>query len=191
MNWVYWGIGLASVTGVIYIYGKKKLEEYIVKRVLKELDNQMEAEDMFKPVHKNSAVIKLVSDGKKCECGSRGCWEQYVSGKAIEKLYYEFYGNKKKAKDIATDSIKGIKQDKKVIKKSASYLAIGLVNIINTVNPEIIIVGGSVVKQKEILDLAVKEVIKKALIPGRKTKIVRSDLGDEATLIGAAMLEEK
>ncbi len=133
----------------------------------------------------------ITSGGKKCGCGNRGCWQQYASGKAIEKLYYEFYGNKKKAKDIATDSIKGIKQDKKVIKKSASYLAIGLVNIINTVNPEIIIVGGSVVKQKEILDLAVKEVIKKALIPGRKTKIVRSDLGDEATLIGAAMLEEK
>ena len=65
MNFVYWGIGLAGVGGVIYIYGKRKLEEYIVKRVLKELDNQIENEDMFKPMHKNSAVIKLVSGGKK------------------------------------------------------------------------------------------------------------------------------
>ncbi len=135
--------------------------------------------------------MTIASGGKKCGCGNRGCWQQYVSGKAIEKMYFEFYGKKKKAKDIASDSIKGIKRDKKVIKKVASYLAIGFVNIINTINPEIIVIGGSVVKQKEILDLAVKEVRKKALIPGKKTKIARSDLGDEATLIGAAMLGEK
>ncbi|MCK5085292.1 ROK family protein, partial [Candidatus Parcubacteria bacterium] len=55
-------------------------------------------------------------------------------------------------------------------------------------NPEIIVIGGSVVKQKEILDLARKDALKKVLIPARKTKIVRSNLGDEAMLVGAALL---
>ena len=135
--------------------------------------------------------LVIVYNGKKCGCGNRGCWEQYASGNAIEKLYFEFYGKKKKAKEIALDSVKGSEKDKRVIKKSASYLAAGFVSIINAINPEIIIVGGSAVKQKEILDLAVKEVRKKVLIPARKTKIVKSSLGDEAVLIGAAMLGER
>ena len=132
----------------------------------------------------------IVCDGKKCGCGNRGCWEQYASGSAIEKLYFELYGKKKKTKEIALDSVKGNEKDKRVIKKAASYLAAGFVNIINAINPEIIIVGGSAVKQKEILNLAIKEVRKKVLIPARKTRIVKSNLGDEAVLIGAAMLED-
>ena len=67
-------------------------------------------------------------------------------------------------------------------------MAAGLVSIINTINPEIIVIGGSVVIQKEVLDLAVREVRKSALIPARKTKIIRSSLGNEAMLIGAALL---
>ena len=132
--------------------------------------------------------MTIIGNGKKCVCGNMGCWKQYVSGKAMEKLYYNLYNKKKKAKDIALDSVKGIKRDQKIIKKAASYLAMGLVNIINTINPEIIVIGGSVVKQKEILDLAKKDALKKVLIPGRKTKIVRSGLGDEAMLVGAALL---
>ncbi len=130
----------------------------------------------------------IVENGKKCSCGNRGCLEQYVSGRAIEKLYFEFYGKRKKAKEIAIDSAKGIKKDKKVIKQTSHYFAIGLVNIINTINPEVILVGGSVARQDEILQLAKKEVLKRVLIPGRKTKILKSRLGNEATLVGAALL---
>jgi glucokinase len=130
----------------------------------------------------------IVCGGRKCACGNKGCWEQYMSGRAIEKLYFDFYGQKKKSKDIAIDSVKGIKKDKKVIKQASFYLATGLVNIINTINPETIVIGGSVVKQDEILKLAKKEALKKVLIPGRKTKILKSRLGNEATLVGAGLL---
>jgi glucokinase len=127
-------------------------------------------------------------NGKKCACGNKGCLEQYVSGKAIEKLYYEFYGKKKKAKDIALDSVKNSQKDKKIIKDVSLYLSAGLVNIINIINPEAIIVGGSVVKQQEILDLAAKDAMRKVLCSARKTKILRSDLDEEAFLVGAALL---
>lgn len=132
--------------------------------------------------------MTIIGNGKKCGCGNIGCWQYYISGEAIEKLYYNLYNKKKKAKDIALDSVNEIKRDQKVIKKSASYLAMGLVNIINTINPEIIVIGGSVVKQKEILDLAKKDALKKVLVPARKTEIVRSSLGDEAMLVGAGLL---
>ena len=130
----------------------------------------------------------IESNGEKCACGNKGCWEQYVSGRAIEKLYFELYKQRKKAKNIAIDSAKGVKKDKRVIKQASSYLATGLVNIINTINPEAIVIGGSVVKQDEILKLAKKEALRKVLIPGRKTIILKSRLGNEATLVGAGLL---
>jgi len=131
----------------------------------------------------------IVAQGRKCKCGNSGCFEQYVSGKAIERLYYESYGKKKKAKYIALDSVNGVEVDKNIIKQASFYLSIGLSNIINTINPEIVVVGGSVVKQKEIIELAVETVKKKIIVPKGETKIVRSDLEDEAFLVGAALLE--
>lgn len=130
----------------------------------------------------------IVNNGKKCACGNKGCWERYVSGKAVEKLYFELYKQKKKAKEIAIDSVKGIKEDQEIIRQASFYLATGLANIINTINPEAIVIGGSVVRQDEILQLAKKEALKKVLIPGRKTKILKSRLGNEATLVGAGLL---
>src|SRR5680860_1312966 len=132
--------------------------------------------------------MTIIAGGKKCECGKSGCWEQYASGKAIEKMYFELFGKDKKAKEIALDSENGIKKDMKVIQKTSEYLSIGFSNIINTVNPEAIIISGSVSKQKEIIDLAKKRALQQTLIPGRKTKIEISSLGDEAMLIGAALL---
>lgn len=130
----------------------------------------------------------IAAGGKKCGCGNSGCWEQYVSGKAIEIMYYELTGKKKKTKDIALDSMKNISPDREIIKKASTYLAIGLINIANTINPEIIVIGGSIVKGKEILDLAISEMKRKTLIPAKKTKIVRTDLQDDAFLVGAALL---
>lgn len=126
--------------------------------------------------------------GEKCSCGGRGCWERYVSGKAIERIYRNLTGAEKKAIDIACDSSKGNIEDKKVIKEASLYLATGLINIVNTVNPEIIIIGGSIVKSREIFDLAIEEMKNKALIPAKKTKIETTDLDDDAFLAGAALL---
>lgn len=145
----------------------------------------------------------IVFGGRDCSCGNMGCWERYISGWAIENAYIEnlciknarrensrkeFRGKKKKAEDIALDSLKGSEEDKEVIKEISLYLSIGLANIINAINPEIIIVGGGVVKEGEVLDLAAKSALKRVLIPARKTKIVRSNMEDEAFLIGAALL---
>ncbi|MFA6096265.1 MAG: ROK family protein [Candidatus Paceibacterota bacterium] len=130
----------------------------------------------------------IVYGGEKCSCGGNGCWERYVSGRAIERIYHGQTGTRKKAVDIAADSAKGIAEDKKVIKEASLYLAAGLINIVNTVNPELIVIGGSIVKSREIFDLAIEELKDRALIPAKKTKIKTTDLDDYAFLVGAALL---
>jgi len=126
--------------------------------------------------------------GEKCSCGGNGCWERYVSGRAIERIYRDMTGFNKKAIDIAQDSARGNIEDKKVIKQASLYLATGLINIVNTVNPEIIIIGGSIVKSREIFHLAIEEMKFRALIPAKKTRIETTDLDDDAFLVGAALL---
>lgn len=126
--------------------------------------------------------------GERCACNNFGCWEQYVSGKAIEGSYRKLMKKNKSAADIAADSSKGVEPDKKIIKEAALCLAAGLVNIVNTINPEIIIIGGSIVKSKEILDIAVKEMRDRALIPAKRTLIETTDMDDEVFLVGAALL---
>lgn len=130
----------------------------------------------------------IIFGGEKCSCGGNGCWERYVSGRAIERTYYNLTGARKKAIDIAQDSVNGKPEDKKVIKEAGFYLATGLINIVNTVNPELIMIGGSIVKSREIFDLAVEEMKNRALIPAKKTRIETTDLDDDAFLVGAALL---
>lgn len=65
----YWIASLISIPIIYqtYRYGKRKLEEYIVRRVMEDLDRRMKREDeeeMFKPIHSNSAQIKVTHGGK-------------------------------------------------------------------------------------------------------------------------------
>lgn len=69
MNYLPWGILVVSVAAIYkgYYYGKRKLEGYIVKRVMDDLDRRMkqeEEEELFKPIHSNSAQIKVKTGGK-------------------------------------------------------------------------------------------------------------------------------
>lgn len=59
----YLGVGVVSI-GLVYSYGKRKVTEYIMGQVLNELNARMEGEEQFRPVHSNSAVIKVTSGGK-------------------------------------------------------------------------------------------------------------------------------
>lgn len=69
MNWVYVTISFGIVVGGYYgyEYGKRRFAQYVMGRVSEELNKRMEKEEeqeLFKPVHKNSAVIKVTQGGK-------------------------------------------------------------------------------------------------------------------------------
>ena len=65
----YWLVSLISIPLIYqgYKYGRRKLEEYIIQRVMEDLDRRMkreEEEELFKPIHSNSAQIKVKHGGK-------------------------------------------------------------------------------------------------------------------------------
>jgi glucokinase len=126
-------------------------------------------------------------DGELCGCGRRGCWERYVAGRAVEKMYAEKFGQEKLARDIFLAAARGQAKELEVVEIAARYFAQGLITIINTLNPQVIVVGGSMMKDGLLLRSALPLVRAQSLPAGRKTRIIRSSLGGEAFLLGAAL----
>lgn len=129
----------------------------------------------------------IVTDGEKCNCGRRGCWEKYVGGPGVEKMYEKTYGEEKSAKDIIYEAVRGEEKSLSIMEKASYYFAVGLGNIVNVLNPEIVIIGGSMFKEKRLLRLAMPFIKDEVLPSARKVKVVNSSLGDDAFLLGAAV----
>ena len=150
--------------------------------------------------------ISINFDGITCNCGRKGCWEQYSSATALIRdakeaaskntdslLYKMVEGNldKMNAKVPFDAAQAGDKVAKGVIDNYIKYLAVGLVNVINIFQPEIIVLGGGVSAQGDNLLNPLKKDIINEIYGGKeafKTKIQVAKLGNDAGIIGAAML---
>lgn len=150
--------------------------------------------------------MQVVPDGRVCECGNRGCWEQYASGNALGKRGRELaatdseLGAKLLAEandDIAL--IDGIGVSRRadagdaealgLIADVGDWLGVGIANLAAALDPGIIVVGGGVSDVGEILLGPARTAFRRTLT-GRgfraEARIVRAHLGPEAGLIGAA-----
>lgn len=150
--------------------------------------------------------VVLVVDGEQCNCGRKGCWEKYSSAtalieqakKAAEKnpssLLNQLVENdlsKMNAKIPFDAAQQGDRVAQDVIYEYTRLLAIGVGNIINMIQPEIIVIGGGVSAQGDNLLLPLVEMVKKEVFGGGdylNTKIMIAELGNDAGIIGAAEL---
>jgi glucokinase len=150
----------------------------------------------------------IVKDGKDCGCGRKGCWESYASATALINMTKDAIRNEKadfsymlKAVDgdlnnvtgkTAFDAmLDGDATGKAVIEEYVSYLATGIVNVINIFQPDILCVGGGVSKQGENLLAPVRAIVEKERITKyneKQTIICTASLGNDAGIIGAACL---
>ncbi len=126
----------------------------------------------------------VIKDGGEKEASGRvGTFEAYCSGTSIEKRYFKLTKKKLTAYDISQSKDKNAK---KVIKETGYYLGIALANIVNILNPEIIVIGGSISNIKELFPVAKREM-QKRILKGVKVKLFRSVVRG-STVIGAARL---
>ncbi len=143
-------------------------------------------------------------DGPKCNCGNSGCLEALASGTAIAReaqrriLQGEISSIteslKKGGASITAETVAlAAKQCDalacEIVNKAAYYLGAGIANIVNIFNPEMVIIGGGVSKMGEMLLKPTRKVVKQRAfhLPARTARIVRSRLGDNAGIIGAAI----
>lgn len=144
--------------------------------------------------------------GPRCGAGHRGCLEAMASRTAMQRdiiaavqqgkksaLTHIVAGNlaNMKSGDLAEALAQDDKVTKRMLKRAAEYLGYGIASAINLIDPDMIIIGGGVVEAlgDTFLDWAIKVARPNCIAePARATPIVRAALGDDAGMLGAALL---
>jgi glucokinase len=131
------------------------------------------------------------ASGPACTCGFRGCWEALATGPAMAAWYKSKAGtaadaNGLGAKEIFERARKGEAVAREAVERETYYLGLGLANLIGLFVPEVIVLGGSVMKSVRLEDL--RKVIGQGcrFVPWEKTELALASLGEDANLIGAA-----
>lgn len=137
----------------------------------------------------------IMPDGERCNCGKYGCYERYASITALIRMYKEELIKKGlKADDeyngeyIADLYNKGDEIAKIAYDKFLNYIAYGLANLVNILDPGTVIIGGGISAQGKIfLDEINKRLLKYTLEScTRNTEVKQATLLNDAGIIGAA-----
>ena len=138
--------------------------------------------------------------GAPCGCGSRGCLEQYSSATAIVRLARKLENQYPKtilksrtkltSADIFHAGKEGDELALEVFRQMGFYLGIALADLVNVLNPDVIVIGGGASAGWELFIGQVKEQIHNRSFrePGERVKVIRARLGDDAGILGAACM---
>lgn len=147
-------------------------------------------------------------DGIPCNCGRNGCWEKYASATALVSQAVEAMENDKSSllwkvcendlnkvdgKAIFDALDMGDETAKRVVDKYLYYVAVGVTNIVNTFQPDAICIGGGISGQGEKILKPIRETVEKerySVYAVKQTAILPAALGNDAGIIGAALLDE-
>jgi len=150
---------------------------------------------------------KLVFEGEMCTCGQQGCFEAYASATALinqtrqaAKAVPDSLLNTLCAGDLsqiegrtAFDAAKqGDETAIAVIEQYIAYLAAGLSSLVTIFRPEAIIIGGGISRQEQILLKPLNEKLRQCTFAANEVgvpPVIKAKLGNDAGLIGAAMLD--
>ena len=131
----------------------------------------------------------LDESGGPCYCGKVGCTETIIAGPSLERYYFEQTGKKRSLKDIYADYKSDIDPvATKTIDRLIHFFGIGLSNVINTLDPDVIVLGGGVSNLDVLYTRGVESVRKNVFNPTFTTPIIQPKLGDSAGVFGAALL---
>ena len=147
--------------------------------------------------------MTIDSTGRKCKCGNYGCLEAYASGPAIAARAIEGLEtgvesilpaltkgdlSRLTAETVYEAIIAGDAYAMEVMRDTAKFLGTGIANLINILNPEMVVISGGVTKAGEhLFEPLTKEVRRRAFRHASETcRIVSSELGGMAGVIGAA-----
>lgn len=119
--------------------------------------------------------MQVVPDGLHCECGRRGCWEQYCSGRAVSRTL-----DLRPAPE-AYDSV-------------GRWLGLGVANLTAAFDPELVVIGGGAASAGDALLDPAREVLAESVVGAGHREvppIVAAALGPDAGAIGAALLARR
>jgi glucokinase len=147
--------------------------------------------------------MTILPHGPHCGCGNQGCLEALASGTAIARegralllrglptRIAELANQDPKAvsaKLVAEAAQLGDPRAEEIIHKAMDYLGIGVANLVNLLNPELVVIGGSLTKLGETLFDPVRHAINRRTFPiaAGRVQVVPAELGGRAGVCGAA-----
>lgn len=149
----------------------------------------------------------IVHDGVPCTCGRRGCWERYASASGLIRMTRESMAvhpdsamwamaggdiEKVEGRTAFDAAMGGDAAAQAVVEQYITYLAEGLVNLINLLQPDVICIGGGVSSADDAWLLhPLRERVAALRFDqraDRHTLIAKARLGNDAGMLGAALL---
>lgn len=150
---------------------------------------------------------RVVDDGRPCECGNRGCWEQYASGRVLERRAREAIADDSEmsraliaaagtadlvgGSTVGRLAVDGHPEAGAWVAEVGHWLGIGLANLAAALDPGIFVIGGGVSEIGEPLLRPARQAFTDHLT-GRgyrsEARVVAAHLGNDAGLVGAADL---
>lgn len=129
--------------------------------------------------------------GRNCTCGGKGCYECYASARALVETA-------NKISDTELDGVKIFAEEnfrkpeiKACVDAWIEEITVGLISIIYTFNPSLIVLGGGIMNESYIVDTLNSVISARLMQSFRNVKIVNSNLGNSAGMLGVAYKASK
>jgi glucokinase len=147
--------------------------------------------------------MTVLASGPLCGCGNRGCLEALAAGSAIARearervqrgvptLIAELSGGDPQnisAKLVAQAAEQGDWEAEDILNQAMAYLGLGMANLVNLLNPELLVIGGGLTKMGERLFEPVRRAIdlRAFATTARAVELRHAQLGDDVGILGAA-----
>ncbi len=149
--------------------------------------------------------MQVVPDGQPCECGRRGCWEQYSSGNALVRNARALMSEQPSVLGDMTDGnpdrvtgpmvTSAAEQGDLVARRAfasvGDWLGIGVANLVAALDPEVVVIGGGVSAAGDRLLDPARDALRRTLVGAahrRVPDLLAAELGPQAGMIGGALL---
>ena len=124
------------------------------------------------------------------EYGRVGCLETLASGRGIESVAAKSFGQKLSAADLVRRARQGDRRAQAILRRAGEALGLAMANLVDVLNPAMIVVGGGVAEAGEWVLKPARETMRRWAQPlaVKQVRVARSRLGPRAALLGAAKL---
>ncbi len=149
--------------------------------------------------------MQVVPDGQLCECGRRGCWEQYSSGNALVRNARTLMGEQPSVLEemsggnldrvtgpmVTSAAEEGDLVARRAFASVGDWLGVGTANLVAALDPEVVVIGGGVSAAGDRLLGPARDALQRTLVGAAHRVVpdlVPAQLGPQAGMIGAALL---
>jgi glucokinase len=148
----------------------------------------------FRGAHGGAAEIghMLVDpDGPRCGCGRNGCWEQFASGLALERMARDVYGREVRGQEITRAARDGDASALRLVEELAQWVGWGLGSLVNVLEPEKIAIAGGIARDWDLLAPRAEQAMFERIEAATRRSVpdlVAAELEHDAGIVGAALL---